>query len=179
MAARDMRPCHAVAIQTPKKVVLDGLWLGEKKAKAVIILIHGLGSSLWKRLPLAEKLVGKGIAVLAFNNRGHDRISRIVRAGEKKMGKSQWGGGASEVFTDCVDDIEGAIRFARKQGAKRIFLAGHSTGCQKAVYWAYKNKGLPAGRQGRGVKGLILLASLSDYSVALRDDKRGARSGSS
>ena len=71
-----------------------------------------------------------------------------------------------EVFTDCVDDIQGAVNFARRQGAKNIFLVGHSTGCQKSVYWAHKKK-------GRGVRGIILLAPLSDYSVALRDDKAG------
>lgn len=159
------KPCHVVEIVTPKKVVLDGLWVGPKRARNVIILIHGLGSSLWKRLPLAERLAGKGVTVLAFNNRGHDRVSALSRVGTKQA-KRKWAGGASEIFTDCVDDIQGAINFVRRQKAKNIFLAGHSTGCQKSIYWAHKKK-------GKGVKGLILLAPLSDYSVALRDDKGG------
>ncbi|OGG57305.1 hypothetical protein A2853_02180 [Candidatus Kaiserbacteria bacterium RIFCSPHIGHO2_01_FULL_55_17] len=161
-----MTPCHVVEITTPKRVVLDGLWLGKPSAKTAVILIHGLAGSFWRRLPLAYPLIDRRTAVLAFNNRGHDRISRIIRSGEKKAGKSRWGGGASEVFEECVDDIQGAISFARKRGAKRIYLVGHSTGCQKSVYWAYKKK-------GKGIKGMILLAGLSDYSVALRDDKNG------
>ncbi len=161
-----MRPCHVVQIETPKHILLDGVWLGPKKARTVVILIHGLGGTFWRRIGLIESLANSNAAVLAFNNRGHDRISRLVHTGERKIGKTSWAGGACEVFTDCVDDLEGAVRFARKQGARRIFLAGHSTGSQKAVYYARK-KGSSL------VKGLILMVPLSDYSVALRDDKNG------
>ena len=162
-----MTPCFAVEIVTSKSVLLHGLWFGSKRARRVVIVVHGLGSSLWKNLffSLAKGLARGRTAVLIFNNRGHDRMSGLYRAGRSRS-KRKWAGGASEVFTDCVDDIEGVIRFARKQGAKRVFLVGHSTGCQKSVYWAYKKK-------GRGVRGIVLLAPLSDYSVALRDDKNG------
>ncbi len=159
-----MRLCFAVEINTPKKVLLDGLWFGPKNAPTVIILIHGLGGSLWRRLGLVESLADKHTAVLAFNNRGHDRISRLVRVGEKKNG-SAWAGGASEVFEDCVDDIQGAVDLARRHGAKRIFLAGHSTGSQKSIYYASR-KG-----KAKFLKGIVLMVPLSDYSVALRDDK--------
>lgn len=162
-----MAVCHVVDIVTPNKFVLNGLWFGSKRAGTVVIVVHGLGSSLWKSLflSLATGLARKGTAVLAFNNRGHDRISRHYRAGSTGS-KRAWAGGAMEVFTDCVDDIQGAVNFARRQGAKRVFLVGHSTGCQKSVYWAYKKK------RG-GVKGIILMAPLSDFSVAIRDDKNG------
>lgn len=164
-----MTPCYTVEITTPKKFVLNGLWFGPysakaskgkpKKARTVYIIIHGLGSSLWKNLflSLADVLTQKGIAVLVFNNRGHDRVSGLYRAGW--AGKRVWAGGASEVFTDCADDIQGAINFAKKNGGKNIFLVGHSTGCQKSVYWASRRKG------GRGVKGIVLLAPMSDYST--------------
>src|SRR3989344_6601617 len=163
----NMRTCFQIEIVTQKKVVLDGLWFGPKKARTVVILIHGLGGTLWRRIGLVDRLTDKQTAVLAFNNRGHDRVSRLVRTDRKKTGKSEWAGGACEVFTDCVDDIQGAINLAKKQGAKRIFLAGHSTGSQKAVYYASK-KSSPL------LRGLILMVPLSDYSVALRDEKNGA-----
>ena len=167
MATRNIiRPAHVVEIETPKGVLLDGLWFGPQKARTVIILVHGLGGALWRRIRLVESLVSKDTAVLVFNNRGHDRISRIVRTGEKQIGKTSWAGGASEVFTECIDDIEGAVTLARCNGAKIIFLAGHSTGSQKIVYYAAK-------KLSPLVKGLVLMVPLSDYSVALRDDEQG------
>ncbi len=158
-----MRPAHVVDILTPKKVQLNGLWFGPRKPKRVIVWVHGLGSSAFSKGPIVDALIDAETAVLTFNNRGHDKVS-VVSRGKARI----YGGSAHEVFTDCVDDIEGAIRLAKSSGAKDIFLAGHSTGCQKSIYWAAK-KGLPAGRQGGGneVKGIILLAPISDYAAEM------------
>jgi pimeloyl-ACP methyl ester carboxylesterase len=155
-----MKPAFVIEIVTPKGLKLDGLWLGPKKAKRVIIFVHGLTSNAFNTR-LASAWVDAQTAVITFNNRGHD-----VMAGIKKMrpGKKGYrrvpGGVAHEVFTECIDDIAGAVRFARRAGAKEIYLAGHSTGCQKSVYYAYK-------KRGSGVKGIILLAPVSDYAAAL------------
>jgi alpha-beta hydrolase superfamily lysophospholipase len=150
-----MRPCYHVEIVTPKKVLLNGLWFGPKKAHTVILWVHGLGSSAFSKLAIADKLCARDTAVLMFNNRGSGTVSRATKAGKRLLG-----GSAHEVFTDCVDDIQGAINSAHRNGARNIFLAGHSTGCQKSIYWAYK-------RHGRGVKGIILLAPVSDYAGAI------------
>ena len=155
-----MMPCFAIEIVTPKKVRLKGLWLGPKKAKRVIVWVHGIGSSIFSKLDISEKLTGSKTAVLVFNNRGHDTVSRIAYANETRIGATELGGGASEVFTDCVDDIQGAINFAKKNGGKEIYLAGHSTGCQKSMYWASRTR-------SRGVKGIILLAPISDLAAEM------------
>ncbi len=126
-----MRPCHVVEIVTPKRYLLNGLWFGPKKPKRVIIWIHGLGSSAFTKLYIVDKLVDKNTVVITFNNRGHDKVSSTSSSGR---GKHLRGGAAHEVFTDCVDDIEGAIRFAKRAGARSIVLAGHSTGGQKSAY---------------------------------------------
>ena len=170
-----MTPAHVVEIITPKRFVLNGLWFGPysakatkgtaKKPKRVIVWMHGLGSSVFSKLGIIELLARGDTAVLAFNNRGHDVVSKSAR-GKKYI----IAGAAHEVFTDCVDDIQGAINFVKKQGVRDIYLVGHSTGCQKSIYWAHKKK-------GKGIKGIILLAPLSDYSVALRDDKNGRLAG--
>src|SRR3989344_8692651 len=136
-----MRPAHVIEIVTPKKVLLNGLWLGPRKPKRVIVWVHGLGSSMFSKLYLAHDLVDSKTAVLVFNNRGHDKVA----SGSSGRNKRVRHGAAHERFTDCIDDIEGAIRFARKAGAKKLFVAGHSTGSQKATYWAAKS--------GRGVRG--------------------------
>ena len=152
-----MRPAHVIEIVTPKKVRLNGLWLGPRRAKRVVVWIHGLGSSMFSKLDIVGRLIDTDTAVVMFNNRGHDKVASVIRT----TGNSIKAGAAHEVFTDCVDDIEGALRFTRAAGAKKVFLAGHSTGCQKSVYWS--------ARRGRGVKGIILLAPMSDYSTVEKE----------
>lgn len=150
-----MTPCHVVEIVTPKKFLLRGLWFGPKRARRVFIFIHGLGGSVFSMQALLGKLVDKNTAVLSFNNRGFEVITR--RRTLKKGRKNMLAGAAHEVFTECVDDIQGAVKCARKRGGKEMYLVGHSTGCQKAVYWAYK--------KGRGVRGIVLLAPVSDWAA--------------
>ncbi len=150
-------PLNAITITTPQKVLLNGFWLGPQKPLRVVVWVHGLTSSAWSRHALLNQVVNDETAVLVFSNRGHDVVSRISTV----KGKGKSGGTAHEVFTECADDIQGAINFAKKQGARDIFLGGHSTGCQKSIYWAHRAK-------AKGVKGIILLAPLSDYPMSLR-----------
>lgn len=151
-----MRPAHVIEIITPKKFLLNGLWYGSKRPKRVLIWLHGLSSSVFSKQEMIEHLVDKDTAVLAFNNRGHDNVARVPNI---STGKSLLAGAAYERFEDCVDDIDGAITFAKKMHAKEIFLVGHSTGCQKAIYWAHK--------KGNRVHGVVLLAPISDYAGML------------
>ncbi len=109
---------------------------------------------------MVDALVDTSTAVMTFNNRGFEQIGEIKRKVETKS-KYVLAGAAHEIFNECADDIQGAVNFAKKTGAKGVYLAGHSTGCQKAFYWASKNAG------GKGVKGIILFGPLSDYSGAL------------
>jgi alpha-beta hydrolase superfamily lysophospholipase len=161
-----MRSAFVIDIETPKKFLLNGLWFGPKKAKRVVIVLHGLTGSVFGLANTVQELIkaDRQMAVITFNNRGFKSVTDIKQA----VGKGKWKtvGSAHEVFTECVDDIQGAINFAKKQGVKEIYLAGHSTGCQKAMYWASKTN-------GKGVKGIILLAPLSDYAGALHDDTKG------
>ena len=154
-------PCHRVRFETPKKVLLDGLWFGPKKPTQVIVFVHGLSSSTFSMSSLVNALTYDNTAVLTFNNRGFEKVSKMRLAGKRK-----WilVGGAHEVFTDCADDIQGAVNYVSGKRIKNIYLAGRSTGCQKSVFWAYKSK------QGK-VKGLVLLAPLSDYTMS-KDDKQ-------
>jgi len=156
-------PCHRVRFETPKKVLLDGLWFGPKKPKKVIVFVHGLSSSTFSMSALVNILADNQTAILTFNNRGFEKVSKMRLAG-----KRMWilVGGAHEVFTDCADDIQGATKYVRRKGVNNVYLAGSSTGCQKSVYWAYK--------KGRGVRGLILLAPLSDYTMS-KDNKKKVR----
>ena len=154
-----MRPCSVVEIITPKKFVLNGLWFGPAKPKRIIIFVHGLTASAFSLRGVVDSLVDPRTAVLTFNNRGFEKVTEIKKMqGKKKV----WvlAGAAHETFTESEDDVQGAIDLAKKAGVKEIYLAGHSTGCQKIVYWASCKK-------GKGVCGLILFGPLSDYAVAL------------
>lgn len=164
-----MIPAHVIEIVTPKKFLLNGLWFGTRKPKSTIIWVHGLASSAFSKLPIVEKLVDSDTAVLTFNNRGHDVVTRVLQFMGKKKTKKLLAGGAHEVFTDCIDDIQGAIAFAKKQGAKKIYLAGHSTGAQKSAYFAAK--------VGKGIDGVILLAPMSDYAGAVHVDPAAVARG--
>ena len=165
MKKAEMRPAHVVEIVTPKKFLLNGLWFGSSKAKRTIVWVHGLGGSIFSKLKIADELVDGSTAVLVFNNRGHDTITKVGTTGKKRIR----GGASHEKFTDCADDIQGAINFARRRGIKNIFLVGHSTGCQKSIYWAVKGGKGGNGRKGKkGVKGIILLAPVSDWAAEMK-----------
>lgn len=161
-----MTPANVFEIVTPKKYILNGIWFGPAKPKRAIILVHGLTSSAFGAAAMRNALLAvKGTAVITFNNRGFESVTSV----KQKKGKEtvyHTAGSAHEVFTDCVDDIQGAINAVRKVGVKEIFLAGHSTGCQKSIYWASKTG-------GKGVKGIILFAPISDYSSEKKADTSG------
>jgi pimeloyl-ACP methyl ester carboxylesterase len=161
-----MRPAHVIEITTPKKFVLDGLWFGPKNAKRAIIMVHGLTSSAFSMQHVVGALTDNRTAVISFNNRGFKSVVDIKQRISKEETKWRTAGSAHEVFTECVDDIQGAINLVRKTGVKDIYLAGHSTGCQKSIYWAFKTG-------GKGVRGIILLAPLSDYASEKAADKGG------
>ncbi|MDD3998783.1 MAG: alpha/beta fold hydrolase [Candidatus Shapirobacteria bacterium] len=164
-----MSESKVIQVETPKKYILDGLLLGPKKTKTVFIFIHGLGDNLFSQMKLADSLVSKNNSVIVFNNRGFGTINRIKKINKKspKGYENITGGFAHEVFTDCVDDIDGAVNYALNIGAKEIILAGHSTGCQKSIYYLSK-------RQKTKVSGAILLAPMSDFAdmFALTEAKK-------
>ncbi|MFA4818469.1 MAG: alpha/beta fold hydrolase [Patescibacteria group bacterium] len=149
-------------IITPKKYILNGLWFGSGQPQKLFIFVHGLTANAFSNHDLVVPLVGKGTAAMTFSNRGHDIIATIypVDKKSKKGCKSIIAGMAHEVFTDCVDDIQGAVNFARSRGVKNIYLVGHSTGCQKIIYYLARAKPQSA------IKGAVLLCPLSDYSSA-------------
>lgn len=154
-----MIPAHPIKLQTPKNLLLNGLWFGPAKPKTVLVIVHGLSGTVFSQAWLAEGLANKDTAALVFNNRGSGVITRFKQLDAKSDTgyQSLSLGMAHEVFTDCVDDLEGAVQYAKAMGAKQVILVGHSTGCQKSVYYLSK-------RPNPIVKGVILLAPMSDFA---------------
>lgn len=153
---------QVIQLTTPGRVLHWGLQLGAEKPRRVYIFIHGLGGGVFSRLELVSLLADKDSAVITFNNRGSGLVNGIRRLKGRQYNYSDLGGMSHEVFTDCVDDISGAVNYAKKMKVKEIFLIGHSTGCQKSVYYLSKQAKSP-------VKGVILLAPVSDYAAMKKD----------
>ncbi len=148
-----------IKIETPKHLVLNGFIFGPKKNKIIFIFLHGLSGSLFSRITLMEKMTSSGATVMTFNNRGHGLINQFRKINPHKPEEynSVAIGKAHEVFEECVDDIDGAINLARKEGYKKIVLVGHSTGCNKISYYLSK-------KSPDDIIGGILLAPMSDYA---------------
>lgn len=150
-------PARFVSLETPKHILLNGLYLGPDKPRRLFIFVHGLSGSIFSRHELITLLVDGQTGVLTFNNRGSGVINGLKRKQGAKAVFSGPAGSGQEVFTDCVDDLDGAVCFARQQGVQEIYLVGHSTGCQKSVYYLSRRPKSP-------VKGAVLLAPVSDFA---------------
>ncbi len=160
--------CTHIRFGTPKQYLLDSLWFGGDRPETAIIFVHGLGSNAFAHHDYLVPLASNHTAVLYFSNRGHDGISGLkrIRRSAKRGYVYEQAGVAHEVFTDCVDDIQGAVNLACHRGAKRIHLVGHSTGCQKIAWY------LGQRRVHSRITGAVLLCPISDYAAARHEDNR-------
>jgi pimeloyl-ACP methyl ester carboxylesterase len=156
-----MKPAF-VDFKTKDGLTLPGLLYRGKKDKAVVIYLHGNGSTSVfydeeNHQPLVSALAKKNISILYFNNRGAHIIKRLtVRRGKKE--ERERFGMAYEKIKECVFDIDGAIAFLKKQGYKTFYLAGASTGANKiCVYNYYKPK--------NNIKKYILLCGGDDTGI--------------
>lgn len=155
-----------IEFQTKDGLTLPGLLYRDKKDKAAVIYLHGNGSSSifydeTENRPLAFALAKKNISTLYFNNRGAHIIKKLnVRHGKKESVSWQRKrfGMAYEKIKECVEDIDGAILFLKKQGYRKFYLAGASTGANKiCVYNFYKPK--------NDIKKYILLCGGDDTGI--------------
>lgn len=151
-------PVTLTSILTQDHVPLAGAFVEPRGRKNVaIIWLHGLTSSFATGQPLMKELSDAcqhaGIGYFKFNTRGHDIA---VRGGRKLVGTG------FENFSDCLKDIDAMVRFVRSRGYQRVVLAGHSTGANKALYYAAK-------RHARILSGIILAGPISDVA-GLRHD---------
>ncbi len=160
-----MIPALLANIKTRDGIILEGITiLPRRKTKTALIPHSGTGDAkrlalIWlhglsSRFSSGQRMIHElssacktaGIGYFKFNMRGHNIASRssntIIGAGFER-------------FEDCTHDIRAMIRFARAQGFTNIILAGHSTGANKAVYYAATSK-------DKSIKGLVLLGAISD-----------------
>jgi pimeloyl-ACP methyl ester carboxylesterase len=134
---------------------------GTRKPKRCIIFIHGMYGSAFSYLALSfAKNLPKDLALFSMNNRGQGVVSGFSKRVRGKRKRVMAGTGL-ERFEDSVFDIRGAINALSGMGYKNFVLCGHSTGCQKAVYYQYR-------MHDRRVKGIVLIAPCDDYNLNRR-----------
>ena len=156
----------------------DGLMLysmlakPNRKTEMVILHIHGLGGSFYgsNSIPeIATEAKRSNIALMAILTRGSYIIEEF---GYKSNGKELLAGSALERFEDCVYDIDGAVGLLHKIGFNKIFLEGHSTGCQKILYYMNSKKA----KNKKHVSSIALLSPVDDhnYDLAMMGEKKYA-----
>ncbi|MGQ1911600.1 lysophospholipase [Marinifilum sp. RC60d5] len=90
-------------------------WSPKKEAKAILILVHGIGEHSSRYQNWAEQFVNSGFAVLAYDQRGH--------------GLSSGKRGVISSYDDFMSDIDQILLEARQKfPSLPQFLYGHSMG---------------------------------------------------
>jgi pimeloyl-ACP methyl ester carboxylesterase len=159
-------PARLVHFDAADGVALGGLLFEPRRPKKVVVFLHGTGGASVFESPrtmrLAARFLDRGVAYFPFNNRGANVIRRL----RSRTSSDLLGGMAHELIRDCIPDIDGAIRFLRREGYRDITLLGHSTGANKiAVYNFYRPR--------NAATRYVLLAGGDD--TGLMYEKYGAR----
>jgi len=153
--------CDLVFTKTKDKLELPGLLFSPKnnRKKVGIVYLHGLHSNFYKNRikKFANHFTKEGISLVSFAMRGTNAVNsfKVIDKRTKKGYTRKFIGAAFEIFEDSVYDIDAMITFLEKRGYKKIFLVGHSTGSNKAAYYAIKKK-------DKRVDGVVLLAPVAD-----------------
>jgi alpha-beta hydrolase superfamily lysophospholipase len=100
--------------------------------RAVLVIVHGLKDHSARYAEFADRLAQRGIAVHAFDLRGH--------------GSSEGARVYVSSFDEYVQDLETFVALVRKEeGARPLFVLGHSMGGAIVTRWALAEKPQVAG----------------------------------
>ena len=156
-----------VEFRTADGLLLNGfLAKARGKRKCGVLFLHGLGGNFYRSRMIkrmALELPKAGMDFLSIEQRGSYGGMMVARK-KGKRSSSILAGGWFERFRDSAYDIEGGIRRLRKEGAGKVFVIGHSTGCQKAAYYQSLGK--------KGMDGVVLVAPADDYNSARKEGAR-------
>jgi acylglycerol lipase len=113
-------------------------WKPKGKAKAVVVLVHGIGEHSGRYQHVAEFFNRSNIAVLSFDLLGH--------------GRSEGKCGDPKSFPAICTDLQHSILDAKKKYPNTpVFLYGHSLGGELVVFHTIMNRPEIAGIIGTGV----------------------------
>jgi alpha-beta hydrolase superfamily lysophospholipase len=108
------------------------VWAPEEKARAVLVLVHGLGEHIQRYQYVAEKLNAKDIALVGFDQQGH--------------GKSGGKRGVINSAEGLMEDITRAVNLTKEMyPGLPVFLYGHSMGALEVLYYGLNGPEIPTG----------------------------------
>ena len=97
-------------------------WEPDDQARAVVLLVHGLGEHSGRYVHVADHLTRRGFAVYTLDHYGH--------------GKSDGHGGFVERFSVYLDGVDALLAKAKEEHSSLpLFLLGHSMGGLIAATW--------------------------------------------
>lgn len=139
MILNDVPSGQLVGFTASDGVALSGILFSPvRRGRDAVVYLHGNGDSSVFRSSrtnlLARQLVKRGIAFFPFDNRGSGLLRWLKRRNGDET-EYLTGGMTHELIRDCELDIEGALRFVRGLGYRRVHLAGHSSGANKIVLY--------------------------------------------
>jgi alpha-beta hydrolase superfamily lysophospholipase len=100
-------------------------WEPDRRPKAVVVVVHGLGEHIARYVAVAEILVNAGFAVVGYDQRGH--------------GRSDGRRGHAPRYDALLDDLSTVLDLATARYPRRpVFLYGHSLGGALAINHAMR-----------------------------------------
>jgi alpha-beta hydrolase superfamily lysophospholipase len=120
-----------VGFPAADSTTVSGWWFqGVKSAPVVVIASRGTGS-MGDMLPAAQQFLARGFSVLTFDYRGFGPGSNAEAVDSLRyiIFNSQW-----------VDDLLGALRYARARGGDRVFAWGQDLGSVVALAAAARSR---------------------------------------
>ena len=132
-----------IEVPTKRGILLDGVLFCETKNPNTILIsvtgIHGKFKSNPFYYNIGNTLNKGNIDFI------YAQTCDAIRKETKKniiTGKEEIIGSFNEDFNNTEDDIEAYINYAEKNNYKHIYLAGHSLGANKVIYYLSKNHDL-------------------------------------
>ena len=130
----------SLEIATKRGSILDGvLFCKTKNPDSVLIAITGILGNFYSN-PFYYNFgytLNKGNIDFIYAQTC-DAFGQIKKK-NIKTGKDELIGSYNEDFNNTDEDIEAYINFAEKQKYKNIYLAGHSLGANKVIYYLFRN----------------------------------------
>ena len=131
---------HEIKVPTKRGILLEGILYNEtKNPSSILIAITGIHAK-------DEKNPFYDIIGFTLNKGNIDFICAHTSDAIKKTtqnnfltGKKETFGSFNEDFNNSEDDIEAYIKYVEKLKYKHIYLAGHSIGANKIIYYLSKN----------------------------------------
>ena len=131
---------HEIKVKTKRGISLEGILYNEtKKSNSILIAISGINAKDEKNTfydNIGRTLNKGNIDFICAHT--SDAIKKTTQI-NFLSGKEETFGSFNEDFNNTEDDIEAYINYVEKLKYKHIYLAGHSIGANKIIYYLSKN----------------------------------------